>query len=255
MDHCEKPLEVVGKGATATIYRDGGRAIKRYENESLASVEREAEMQSFAHAAGLPVPKVWSVRKAGERAILLEMDYVPGAPLLRTDMDRDAQILAFRALVGLQCKVHAVSAEGLLKQSERLAWRIQRSPDLDESLKARLLVRLRQLDDGSARLCHGDFHPLNVLDDGHRLWIIDWVDATAGSPLADACRSYLIIKQYQAPAAETYLQLFCEASGAIPERVLDWLPVLAAARLSESMDPPARDFLKALAAECPAMDS
>lgn len=251
MDHDDKPLEIVGKGATATIYRDGDRAIKRYENASLASVEREAALQSFAHKAGLPVPKVLGIRQTGEKTIFLDMAYVAGAPLVRPNMDQDAQFRVLRTLVELQCKVHAVSAEGLPKQTERLAGRIQRSPYLDEPLKARLLARLRKLDDGSARLCHGDFHPLNVLDDGHQLWIIDWVDATAGSPLADACRSYLIIKQYLAYAAELYLRLFCEASGAIPEQVLDWLPIVAAARLPESMEPPARDFLKALAAECP----
>jgi len=243
MDHLDTPLEIVGKGATATIFRDGDRAIKRYENATLEAVEREAGLQSFAHAAGLPVPAVYGVRKTGEKTVELEMDYVPGQPLLHPRMDRDARLQAIRSLAELQCKVHAVSGEGLPRQADCLAWKIEHGHDLDKALKERLLARLRCLDDGSARLCHGDFHPLNVLDDGRRLWIIDWVDATAGSPLADACRSYLIFKQYMGRSAGIYLRLFCEASGAAPERVLDWLPVVAAARLSERMEGRARRIL------------
>jgi len=43
---------------------------------------------------------------------------------------------------------------------------------------------LRELPDGEA-LCHGDFHPRNVIVDGDELTIIDWVDASSGPPAAD----------------------------------------------------------------------
>ena len=251
MDLHGKPLEIIGKGATATIYRDGDRAIKRYENASLASVEQEAALQSFAHAAGLPVPEVWGVRKADGQVVLLEMAYIPGEPIMNPNMDQTKMPQALHTLVKLQRKVHAVSAEGLPRQSERLTWRIQRNPELSETVKDRLLARLRGLGDGSACLCHGDYHPLNVIDDGRQLWIIDWVNATSGSPLADACRSYLMLTQYMAQLGEMYLRLFCEVSGADPKRVLDWLPIMAADRMLETEEPTARDHLKTLATECP----
>lgn len=50
-------------------------------------------------------------------------------------------------------------------------------------VKNELLTLRSQLDDKSEKLCHGDFHPLNVLYDGHKHSMIDWVDAIAGNPL------------------------------------------------------------------------
>ena len=34
-------------------------------------------------------------------------------------------------------------------------------------------------------LCHNDLHHLNVLDDGHRLWLVDWEYGGCGDPLFD----------------------------------------------------------------------
>ena len=92
------------------------------------------------------------------------------------------------------------------------------------------------MDKGTTNLCHGDFHPFNILYDGQKHWIIDWVDAAAGNPPADACRSYIIFKQYLNRMSGIYLRAFCKESGVSQEDVLAWLPVIAAARLNENMD-------------------
>jgi thiamine kinase-like enzyme len=34
-------------------------------------------------------------------------------------------------------------------------------------------------------LCHNDLHHLNILDDGKRLWIVDWEYGGCGDPLFD----------------------------------------------------------------------
>jgi Phosphotransferase enzyme family len=44
------------------------------------------------------------------------------------------------------------------------------------------------------RLCHGDFHPLNVLGEASQPFVIDWPDACRGDPTGDVCRSYLLLK-------------------------------------------------------------
>ncbi len=40
-------------------------------------------------------------------------------------------------------------------------------------------------DGGRVTLCHNDLHHLNVLDDGTRLWIVDWEYGGLGDPLMD----------------------------------------------------------------------
>ena len=37
----------------------------------------------------------------------------------------------------------------------------------------------------SSALCHNDLHHLNILDDGERLWLVDWEYGGCGDPLFD----------------------------------------------------------------------
>ena len=236
-------LEVIGKGATATIYRDGGKAVKLYVDAPPNEAENEAKLQAFAVTAGLPVPAVFGVRKLAEHMTALDMEYIPGEPLIHERMDKVARRDAISTLAALQCAVHTISACGLPKQAERLARKIMHNPHIEKPIKDNLISLLHRLDTGANRLCHGDLHPLNILYDGSKHWIIDWVDATAGNPLADACRTYLIFKQFMTRSAGIYLRHFCDAAGVKQEDVLAWLPVIAAGRLSENMDDGARAAL------------
>jgi aminoglycoside phosphotransferase (APT) family kinase protein len=240
-------LEVIGQGATTKIYRDGDTAIKLYENAPPGEAEKEAEKQRFARDAGLSVPAVYGVRQLGS-AVALDMQLIEGQPILRPGMTADERNAAILTLARLQCEMHRVVAAGLPPLTGRLGSRIQ-SGGLEEPVKAALLARLGELADDSESLCHGDFHPLNVLYDGSKYWIIDWVDATAGNPLADACRSYLLLRQHISRSAGVYLKAFCAEAGAKPDDVLAWLPVVAAARLSENMDDKSRGWLLGVVGE------
>ena len=236
-------LEIVGEGATTKIYRDKDKAIKLYVNAPPQEAENEARLQSFAIQAGLPVPAVAGVRKIDDTLTALEMAYIPGKPLMHEKMAKDERHNAINTLVRLQRMVHQVNAQGLPRQTDRLIRKIEHCPHLDNMIKNKLLALLHSLDTDAGNLCHGDFHPLNILIDGEKFWIIDWVDATAGNPLADACRTYVIFRQYLYRSAGIYLRSFCKASGYGEQAVLDWLPVVAAARLSENMDDKARSCL------------
>ena len=242
-------FEVIGQGATTKIYRDGRTAIKLYINAPADEVDNEAERQRFAFNAGLPVPAVYGVRKLDSNTVALDMAYIDGKPLMQPKMDKDERKEAIHTLVKLQCEVHKVHAGSLPKQKERLAWKIKRSASLTDSMKENLLSLLARLDNGSAMLCHGDFHPLNILYDGNKHWFIDWVDATSGNPLADACRTYLIFKQHMNRSAGIYLRAFCKESQSKQADVLVWQPIIAAARLSENMDDKAKSWLLGLVQE------
>ena len=239
-------LEVIGQGATTTIYRDGNTAVKLYVDAPVDEADNEAARQQFAHNAGLPVPAVYGVHKLDGNSVALDMEYIDGRPLMQPGMDKDDKNHAIQALVSLQCEVHKVHASGLPKLTDRLAWRIKTAQYLDEPQKSDLLSLLLLMEDGSDNLCHGDFHPLNILYDGSKHWIIDWVDAAAGSPLADACRTYLIFKQHISRSAGVYLRTFCKESKAKQDDVLKWLPIIAAARLKENMDEKSRLWLMTL---------
>ena len=70
-------------------------------------------------------------------------------------------------------------------------------PDLTGA--AQLLAELRPAA-GSEVVCHGDLHPFNVLVDGDRVTVIDWVGAARGVPEADHARTLLLMRWADLPA-------------------------------------------------------
>jgi thiamine kinase len=69
-----------------------------------------------------------------------------------------------------------------LVQSLEHYWRLQGS----EFNKDMALSIAQESDDQKARcLCHNDVHHLNLIDNGERLWLLDWEYAAIGDPLFD----------------------------------------------------------------------
>jgi Ser/Thr protein kinase RdoA (MazF antagonist) len=118
----------------------------------------------------------------------------------------------------------------LLDLKQKLAGRIDSAAQLTRDLRSELLQRLAAMPGGD-RLCHGDFHPFNVLGLDEHARIIDWLDATRGEPAADVCRSYVLISGYDPGVAAAYV----DAYGIERAQIDAWLPLVAAARLSENV--------------------
>jgi hypothetical protein len=151
------------------------------------------------------------------------------------------------AMVRMHLAIHACRETRLRALRARLAARIDTVDGLPDDQRDRLRRRLAALPDGD-RLCHGDFHPLNLVGPVDAPVIVDWLDASSGPPPADACRSYLLLSLVRPDLAEGYLGRYCAAGGIAATTVLDWLPVLAAARLGEGVGPEEQSTLLRLAA-------
>jgi len=226
--------KLIGIGATAKIYREGEIASKVYTNATVTEVENEMKRQQFAYDTGLAVPQAYEVKTLDDGCVVLTMDYVNGAPLMHLEMSEVELIEAMKILVKLQCDIHQFQASELPKLTDDMTAKIL-ATNLDTEVKNKLLAFLTQLSDKSEQLCHGDFHPLNVLFDGEKYWIIDWVDATAGSPYADMCRTYVLLKSQVAELAGLYLQVLCAEMAYEIDDILKWQPIVGAARLSENI--------------------
>jgi aminoglycoside phosphotransferase (APT) family kinase protein len=137
-------------------------------------------------------------------------------------------------LAQLQARIHTHPADQLSSLKVRLATNIARTKLLEEARKRVLLHRLSKLPEAGS-LCHGDFHPINVLGEPDHPVVIDWPDACRGDPAADVCRSYLLLKLHAADIAEPYLDTYCRVSDIPRQKIFDWLPYVAAARLAEGV--------------------
>jgi hypothetical protein len=223
----------LGGGRRAEVFAFGAHVFKAFEpGFPEAAVAREAMAQGLARAKGLPVPMVHGVRLV-EGRLGIEMDLAPG-PVLAEAMLQGivAPEAGLARMLRLHRAIHACSGDGLPSLRDRLATRIAAAP-LPDTRRQALLARLAMLPPGD-RLCHGDFHPFNILGPPGQEQVIDWADAASGPPLADACTACVLIASHAPDLARDYLARYVAAAGADSADAAAWLPLAAAARLAEN---------------------
>ncbi|PEY29049.1 aminoglycoside phosphotransferase [Bacillus cereus] len=235
-------------GNTAKIYLYDNKIVKVFKKhfpntESLY----EAKKQEYAYSCGLHVPKVLEVTKIkGRQAI--RMEYVKGqtvGDLLINNMERAEYYISI--CVDVQQKIHAVVVDSDLLEpmSEKLHRQIESVHNLDEKQKDKLLRKLDSMV-FEPRLCHGDFHPFNLIMSNDNVQIIDWVDSSLGDIRADVYRTYLLYSQSSVELAEMYLRIYCKNAGLSRGEVLEWAPIIAGTRLSEKVPSENIEHLKKL---------
>ena len=83
------------------------------------------------------------------------------------------------------------------------------APGLREAVESATLLGAAAID-GPSVVCHGDFHPLNVVVDKEQACVIDWTDAGLGPREADVSRTLMLFNlaaiATQSRAARAILQ-------------------------------------------------
>lgn len=106
---------------------------------------------------------------------------------------------AIRQLAELHARLHRVEAPAdWPTQRERIAGNIDAAVNLAPENRAEAHKQLKELPDGSV-VCHGDFHPGNVLVAAGGPVVIDWDAATRGHPLGDVAWTVRLIRTATLP--------------------------------------------------------
>ena len=226
---------LLGGGRVADAYAYGEHVLKLYKDRHARStVFAEAAILAIVADHPLPAPAVHAAGLYDGRWGLV-MSRAPGAPLADVVLaDPTSAPEALEAMVAMHLAMHARTEVRLTPMKRRLQGRLAVEPRLDAGARQRRLADLAALPDGD-RLCHGDFHPFNIIGSPGAAMIVDWPDATSGPPAADACRSYLLLYPHVPDFAEAYLARYAALSGIGAADILAWLPVLAASRLCENV--------------------
>jgi Ser/Thr protein kinase RdoA (MazF antagonist) len=176
------------------------------------------------------------------------MTRAPGKPFLESMLAQPAVVPAYlAAMVRLHLQIHGCAAQTLPSHKAKLLGALGRvTKRLGNARWKRLREALEALPTG-AGLCHLDFHPLNILGDPESPMVVDWLDASAGDPAADVCRTLVLLTPHVPQVAEAYVDAYLAASNLTREAVLAWRPVIAGARLAEGV--PEEDYLMSLAEE------
>ena len=222
---------VVKVRAAKTIYRDGDRCIKVFnENYSKADVLNEALNHARIEETALNVPKLFEVTTVdGKWAIVME--YIEGKTLEELMKENPEKMDEYiEMMVDIQLSVHGQKSQLLTKLKDKMNRKISLT-DLDATTRYELHTRLEGMPKHN-KVCHGDFNPSNIIITENGLpYILDWSHATQGNASADVARTYLLFMlKGDFDGAELYLNLFCEKSGTAKKYVQKWMPIVAASQ-------------------------
>lgn len=219
-------------------------------------VDYEARIARAVYAAGIPSPAAGEIVEwNGRRGLIYER--LDGISMLQDMNARPWTLFRHaRSLADLQVQIHRRSIPGLPSYNERLNHDIRNAVQPGEGLRKKALTMLEGLPDGQ-NLCHGDYHPGNILLTRQGLVVIDWMTACSGSSWADVARTSLLLnigaksagKQVN-PAIQAAIGMYYRAyvrryESVVPDTQKQrerWMPVIAAARLHEDI-PGERDIL------------
>lgn len=238
-------------GRTAEIYPWKENSILKlfYEPFAESHVQYEVRVARAVQSTGLPVAAVGEIVEINGR-LGTEYERVAGPTMIEVMTARPWRIMPLaRLLATLHTALHEFGGiEGIPSQRERLERKIQEASRLSPELQRWALERLQRMSQGD-RLCHGDFHPGNVILSDKGPVIIDWIDVTLGNPLADVARTSVLAEGEVAAgraaswlfrmglrlAHRQYVRHYFEQRPG-KEEYRRWLPLVAAARLNEGIE-------------------
>jgi uncharacterized protein (TIGR02172 family) len=241
----------IARGFTAEIYASKqGKVLKLFNlGISRDTVEHEANLTHIIHVTGLPVPAVGEFIEIDGR-FGFELDRVEGISMLEALTQSPWRYPTYaRQLAELHVQIHTRRVPELPALSERLAHKINRAERLPENVRQAALKALERVPEDD-KLCHGDFHPGNILLTKRGPVIIDWLDASRGKPILDVARSSLLFGSGNLPSTipgawllrilqssfyRIYRRRYFQRNPADRQELDRWLPVVAAGRLNEGI--------------------
>ena len=241
----------LGSGREAEVYAWGGGAVVKLYRPGFGGHRAEAAVLAALDGHSVAPRLIDIIERDNRTGLVLER--LDGSDMLTLLQRQPWRVLRLaRVLADAHHAVHAVTAPADLPDLRQvLAARIDEAT-LPSQLRAFALHALDRLPEGD-RLCHGDYHPGNVLVAAERVRVIDWAGAARGVPEADHARTLLLlgwadplpgtplvsralIRFGRAVLASSYTRAYARGSHRALQHVESWLAVHAAARLSEGIE-------------------
>lgn len=235
---------IIGEGSTATVYEWGeGTVLKLFvKGYPQSSVEREFNNATAINDQNFAKPKVYEIIRYEEQLGII-YDRVDGETLLdwvlkTGDLHKCAKYMAKQHKEIVQNSVSSVP-----NYKQFLKSNILNASSVNLIERDRALETLDQLKDGDT-LCHGDFHPGNILLSDGLTMVIDFMNVCQGDPLYDVARTVFLVEYTPVPQdtedrekliqyKKTLADLYLVEMNVTREMIQDYLAVISVARVSE----------------------
>lgn len=246
---------LIGEGRQAEVYNynktEVVKLFKSHVTRDMANYEWQISSNLFA--SGMPMPRVGEIIEiAGRLGIVFAK--IEGPSLLQLILSGELPVEeAGKLLAELHQKMHQIHTDKLPSLKTKIINSISSLAMIPSDLKSDLLQICNQLPEDNS-VCHGDFHPDNII-----IWmkgpvIIDWVNVTAGNALANVAHTHLLISNSRMPdsikvtpeiqnmrnkLADYYLNRYLEnqssSFNSVKKELHLWSEVVAAVRLAEEV--------------------
>jgi|SRR5690554_862231 len=253
--------KLIGQGRTGEIYEwDKDKVLKLFfEGYPKTVVEYEYNISQKMVENKLPAPKVYDlIRQENRYGIVYER--VNGITMTKYIATKPWKVLrCAKMLAELHLSIQKAVDYDLPSFKDKLLERIEEIDLVEASIKERLKEYIRGLPGGNL-LCHGDFHPDNILITNDKNFIIDWVTVAKGNQLSEVARTMVILEFAALPEqvayfekimigfirklfAKGYLKHYLRKTGVSLKEIRKWELPLVAVRLTEYPPQAEKDFL------------
>jgi Predicted aminoglycoside phosphotransferase len=235
---------MIGAGNTATVYEWEEDKVLKLFNQAYPkqAVEKEFYNATAINNLDFAKPKAYEIIFHEERMGII-YDKMEGESLLDWVIKTgDVQGCAL-----YMAKLHKTIVQNKISNvpnyKEFLKSNILKVPSVDSKKRKELLQGLDKLRDGNT-LCHGDFHPGNILISGGNTSVIDFMNVCCGDPLYDVARTVFLVQYTPVPIEtndkemvlqfkKTLSDLYLIQMNVTREMIQKYLSVIIEARVGE----------------------
>jgi tRNA A-37 threonylcarbamoyl transferase component Bud32 len=242
----------LARGSRSVVHEWGSSAVAKVPLASTPEgwIRFEAAYAATVSQSGLPVPRVLGIERLHGRDISI-FERIDGPTMWDSLLSQPSSAESFGELLAeLHHQVFAVAPLiSLPAQRTRLVTKLREASRRTHT-ELLQLIDMVPISSTPAVLCHGDFHPKNVMLTKAGPVIVDWFDACRGSAVGDIARSSLLLEGSQLESGEHlpggsssviatlrahYLQRICSLQQTTAHEIERWRDVQQGARLSEGV--------------------
>ncbi|MDR7870107.1 MAG: phosphotransferase [Tissierellaceae bacterium] len=237
----ENAGRLIGKGNTANVYEwTDGKVLKLFhQSYPKDAIEKEFQnTRAIAHM-NFSKPSAYEIIKYKQQMGIV-YDRLDGELLLDMIFRTEDLLPCALYMANLHKKILQNSIKNIQSYKVFLKSNIM-STKTEE--REKILLKLEDLPEGSS-LCHGDFHPGNIIISNGKAIIIDFMNISSGHYLYDIARTVFLIQYTPVPAdvtdkekllkvKKTLADLYLQKMSVTRDMIKEYLPVIIAARAGE----------------------
>lgn len=217
----ESPLTQIKGGFETYIYRFELKGVQEElnprlvlrlypENREPGNAVWESSVQNTLADAGYPVPRARLIctDKAILGGVFFIMDFMPGKPMMTAPIKKIpkklGEIHAILHRIDPRLLIKSLNKQGFDKN--RYLFKKTFETDLKAAKKSKIpwvcetakwLIKNRPPEPDRLAICHGDFHPINILtQEGKITGVLDWGGVTIADPVMDIANTIKLITIY-----------------------------------------------------------